>query len=144
MRLWHKDLIPFLPRKQLIGQWRECCLIAKNINVNGTPNHILVNKIMDYPIDHFFRYCVEIKQEMIKRHYVCNEEKCKKYFQKKQYKFHCMNDIFTNWHNERYLRQCIYNLEEKAMCGGISKEEWNKIFKQYNKVFDLYDLKGDV
>lgn len=25
MRLWHKDLIPYLPRQQLLGQWRECC-----------------------------------------------------------------------------------------------------------------------
>jgi uncharacterized protein (TIGR02328 family) len=35
MRLWHKDLIPILPDKQLLGQWRECCLIAKNIKEKG-------------------------------------------------------------------------------------------------------------
>lgn len=23
MRLWHKDLLPVLPRQQLLGQWRE-------------------------------------------------------------------------------------------------------------------------
>lgn len=28
MRLWHKDLIHYLPRQQLIAQWRECCAIA--------------------------------------------------------------------------------------------------------------------
>ena len=50
MRLWHKDLISCLPRLQLIGQWRECCLIAKNIAEKGTPNHLLVNKIISYPI----------------------------------------------------------------------------------------------
>lgn len=48
MRLWHKDLIDVLPRQQLIAQWRECCCIAKNIADNGYPNHILVNKIMDF------------------------------------------------------------------------------------------------
>ena len=37
MRLWHKDLIYVLPRQQLLGQWRECCLIAKNIAEKGTP-----------------------------------------------------------------------------------------------------------
>lgn len=39
MRLWHKDLIIFhiLPNKQLVGQWRECCCIAKNIQDNKTP-----------------------------------------------------------------------------------------------------------
>ena len=47
MRLWHKDLIPYLPRQQLLGQWRECCCIVRNIAMLGTPNHILVNKVMD-------------------------------------------------------------------------------------------------
>ena len=54
MRLWHKDLIPVLPRQQLLSQWRECCCIARNIVENGTPNHILVNKILDYPINRDF------------------------------------------------------------------------------------------
>ena len=46
MRLWHKDLIPYLPRQQLLGQWRECCCIAKSIHDKGSPNHLLVNKII--------------------------------------------------------------------------------------------------
>ena len=49
MRLWHKDLIGVLPQKQLVSQWRECCAIVRNIAVNGSPNHIPVNKVMDYP-----------------------------------------------------------------------------------------------
>ena len=69
MRLWHKDLISVLPRQQLLGQWRECCLIAKNIAEKGTPNHILVNKIMDYPIDYFIYYSEMIVTEMFKRKY---------------------------------------------------------------------------
>lgn len=127
MRLWHKDLIPFLPRQQLLGQWRECCLIAKNISEKGTPNHILVNKIMDYPIAHFFRYCVEIRDEMTRRGYNCNWFKCKKYFEDKHYKFYRMSEIFPNWHNDRYLKQCLYNLEEKYDCGGITRDEWDRI-----------------
>lgn len=47
MRLWHKDLIPYLLKLQLLSQWRECCAICSNIANKGTPNHILVNKIMD-------------------------------------------------------------------------------------------------
>ena len=35
MRLWHKDLVTVLPRMQLLGQWRECCLIAKSIKGKG-------------------------------------------------------------------------------------------------------------
>ena len=25
MRLWHEQLIPILPKNQLLGQHRECC-----------------------------------------------------------------------------------------------------------------------
>ena len=48
MRLWCKDLIPYLPKLQLLSQWRECCAICSNIANKGTSNHILVNKIMNY------------------------------------------------------------------------------------------------
>ena len=37
MRLWDIRLLPVLPRQQLISQYRECCCIAKNISINGTP-----------------------------------------------------------------------------------------------------------
>ena len=29
MRLWHQDLIPKLPRPQLLGQHRECCALRE-------------------------------------------------------------------------------------------------------------------
>jgi len=45
LRLWSYQLLPYLPRQQLLSQWRECCCIAKSITEKGTPNHILVNKI---------------------------------------------------------------------------------------------------
>lgn len=129
MRLWHKDLIPVLPRKQLLGQWRECCLIAKQITEKGTPNHILVNKVMDYPIEHFQRYAQEVAFEIMRRGYKCNTNK-----------FNCYNsngicfvgmpshsDLFVGWHNDRYLRQCLYNLQEKYDCAGITQDEWANI-----------------
>lgn len=50
MRLWHYKLISYLPRQQLIAQWRECCAIANNLASKGTLNHLLVNKITEYPI----------------------------------------------------------------------------------------------
>ena len=79
MRLWHKDLIHVLPRQQLLSQWRECCCIARNIAVNGTPNHLLVNKILDYPIYHFTNYAQFICWEMKRRNYKCNETTFSKY-----------------------------------------------------------------
>ena len=133
IRLWHKDLIPYLPKNQLLGQWRECCCIAKNIADNGTPNHILVNKIMDYPIEHFAMYSYLIYDEMKTRKYKCNYNKFSKWIDINT-GMPFVNNLFKDWHNNRYLTQCYYNLQEKYDCGGISKEEWNKIeikFKEY-------------
>ena len=126
MRLWHKGLIPYLPKQQLLGQWRECCCIARNIAVNGTPNHILVNKIMDYPYSHLNTYTLEVYREMIKRGYKCDWEKYDKWRANKT--ITDINDCFTDWHNTRYLNQCFYNLQEKYDCGGITKEEYHRIY----------------
>lgn len=35
-------------------------------------------------------------------------------------------------HNERYLKQCLYNLQEKYDCGGISEDEWKIIQDRFN------------
>lgn len=128
MRLWHKDLIPVLPKQQLVGQWGECCMIAKEISEKGTPNHILVNKIMDYPIVHLYIYGRSVYAQMLIRGYKADwykfsENSC----------FDDMNtyykwdDLFENWHNDRYLKQCYFNLQEKFDCGGIDLIEWEKI-----------------
>lgn len=126
MRLWHKDLITALPRQQLLSQWRECCAIARNIAVNGTPNHILVNKIMNYPMGHFYQYASEVSAEMRSRGYKCDPVKFNQWIMEPSepcdhYK------MFADWHNDRYFRQCFFNLQEKYDCGGISDEEWWKI-----------------
>ena len=38
MRLWHYQLLPYLPKYQLKSQWRECVCIASNIYEHGTPS----------------------------------------------------------------------------------------------------------
>ena len=130
MRLWHKDLIPYLPRQQLLSQYRECCCIAKNISENGTPNHILVNKIMDYPIEHFIAYTTLVKQEMQKRGYKCNISRFTKWLEWDAFKI-LPSEIFKDWHNTRYLKQCLFNLQEKADCNGITIDEWQKIYDTF-------------
>ncbi len=133
MRLWHKDLISVLPRQQLVAQWRECCLIARNISMNGTPNHILVNKVLNFPIEHFYRYGCKVHNEMQKRGYKVDFKKFLKHscFDKMSSEYG-LDPLFETWHNDRYLRQCYYNLQEKCDCGGISLEEWNKINVFFN------------
>lgn len=135
MRLWHKELIPVLPMHQLLAQWRECCCIAKNIAMNGTPNHILVNKVLEYPVDEFESYCRMVVYEMGKREYrispkayndlMRNIEYAKEMNVFAQEPKHEL--MFGEWHTDRYFWQCYFNLQEKHDCGGISKEEWSTI-----------------
>lgn len=130
MRLWHKDLVPILPRLQLVSQWRECCLIARQINIEGTPNHILVNKVMDYPIEHFATYCEKVQWWMRKRGFSPSESSrdlIENYIGVLLNSYVPEDLLFKNWHNDRYLYQCVANLEEKYDCGGIPKEEWLQI-----------------
>lgn len=133
MRIWHKDLIPVLPRQQLLGQWRELCLIARNIYEKGTPNHILVNRVMDYPIGHLFRYAQMIYWEMDRRGYRCNWNKFENNFSYRLMHMPSDERLFEGWHNKEYLIQCYYNLEEKYFCGGISKEDFIKIWEVYHE-----------
>lgn len=128
MRIWHKDLIAVLPRKQLVAQWRECCLIAKNIRENGTPNHILVNKVTEYSDSHLFEYGLLIRYEIERRGYKCDFQRLLKWFEKSKGLKHIPYfSVFAGWHNDRYFTQCYYNLEEKYDCGGITQDEWNLI-----------------
>ena len=130
MRLWHKDLIIFhiLPNKQLVGQWRECCCIAKNVQDNGTPNHILVNKIMEYPLYDFIHYSGLVYQEMIFRNYKADWNKFRKYFPYYFFNgFWSTKDLYADWHTDRYLKQCYYNLQEKFDRGAIPENEWKSI-----------------
>lgn len=127
MRLWHKDLISVLPRQQLLGQWREVCCIARNIEVEGSPNHILVNKIMDYPACHFNTYAQAVHDELIKRGYKCAWEKYSKWAVNRA--IIDLDKIFPMWHNDHYLWQCYYNLQEKHDCCGITDAEWMAIIR---------------
>ena len=135
IRLWHYELIPYLPRQQMLSQLRECVAISKSIYEKGTPNHILVNKIMDYDLSEFRIYCNMVIYEMIcNRSYTVSTKTIKKLQDYIDFEIDSgviENKIFKDWHNVRYLRQCLYNLQEKYDCGGISKEEWYNIRKNF-------------
>lgn len=138
MRLWHKDIIDVLPRQQLLGQWRELCCIASNIKSNNSPNHLLVNKVLDFSWVHFKTYCNSVINEMRRRGYnVCEEKLWKhRFWEETIHPEMDTNSLYLGWHNNRYLKQCLYNLQEKYDCGGISNEEWEKISKKFQKELD--------
>lgn len=133
MRLWHKDLIMYLPDKQILGQWRECCAIARNIKDNGTPNHILVNRIMDYPLVHFHMYGFFIFLEMQRRGFNADLSNFDQHFSIDGLKYVSYDSMFKDWHDIRYLIQCFYNLQEKYDCGGIPNEQWMTVVEGYKQ-----------
>lgn len=139
MRLWHKDLIEVLPRQQLLSQWRELCSIFVKEN-----RHVLINFLWDkYPLEHLLSYTYIIIEEFNKRGYNISKNSMDKmilFFKK----YNIINsdikyvELFKNKMNKTYLRQCIYNLEEKAICGGITEFEWKKIYDKYKCDFELW------
>lgn len=135
MRLWHKDLIKVLPRQQLLSQWRECCCIARNIAVNGTPNHILVNEVLEYPENHFNYYGQLVGAELAHRGYFVCGDRFDQWLRNEKgelpYPYPEFDKLFEGWHNDRYLTQCFYNLQEKYDRGGITPDEWEKIENFY-------------
>ena len=136
MRLWHWKLISALPREQLVAQWRELSAIAGNLNTKGTPNHILVNKVCNYPREHFISYALYVRQEMTRRGYrtmesVWNKIYCTRETDYGELQILPIEELFPGWHNDRYLEQCYFNLEEKYDCGGVDKEWFEKIQNIY-------------
>lgn len=133
MRLWHYEILDYLPKAQLISQWRECVRIAKSIHENGTPNHILVNRIMDYPTEEFNTYCNLVVRAMLRRGYNISSQSIEKLEEYIDFRVESVGEkkrIFKDWHDENYMDVCYWNLYEKwHYAKGNSKltdDEWNE------------------
>lgn len=132
MRLWHYKLIPFLPKSQLLAQWRELNSIFKKQD-----KHILINYVYEYPKSHLCKYTDMVINEMTKRRITINSfENYDNYFEASIN----TNDIaepFPNHHDKRYLKQCFYNLQEKYDRGqkDFSEEQYFKLL-EFARGFD--------
>ena len=111
MRLWGWQILPFLPKSQLLSQKRECDLIWKDIANGKQTNHILINYIWEYdePVEELGVYYKRLCYEFVRRGFKFNWSK---------YAHINLNDCsnvkpFDKHHNDRYLLQCFYNLQEK-------------------------------
>ena len=128
IRIWHRDFIKVLPREQLVAQWRELSAIAGAIQKNGTPNHLLVNFVLDYDYDHFISYAYYVRQEMTSRGYRTMDSVWNKIVAlKPDYTLLPLNDVYERKMNTTYFNICYFNLFEKWLCDGISEEDWIKI-----------------
>lgn len=135
MRLWHYKLIPYLPKDMLVSQWRECIAIKRQWE-KGTLKHRLVSYVDNYNKQYFLNYVHRVIDEMYRR----NIKYQSKYYD--EIKEFCWNGAFVSnnlmfqEHNNRYLKQCYYNLQEKYDRGIITQEEWEKV-KSCPDFFDV-------
>lgn len=132
MRLWHYKLIPFLPKSQLLAQWRELNNIFKKQD-----KHILINYIYNYDKRPLLNYSQAVMREMLNRSYKINN-----YLNYQLYFLH-INSFGTERfkeHNDEYLTICYWNLREKYLRGqkDFSADLWQKIEEFYKK-----EIKGE-
>ena len=148
MRLWSLELIEndLLPVLQLQSQWRELVAIKRKIDKCGTPQHGLVNAVLDYNIVDFKNYTRLVYDKMCDKGFNVNIKLLNEITMWK-----C--DLFNNdrqpcgyddWLEGRWLETSIYNLQEKAICGLIPYDEWKKIVYEYcMDGFNLWTRKGE-
>ena len=156
MRLWHYQLLPYLPELQFKGQLRELVAIMHDWRDKGKTNHLLINKVMEYDKKHltsyFLRYNEEYRRRYgkeINRNIYWEFLNFANYEVEKDYKVSFANgvdivsirlvkNIFDGWHTKEYLRICMSNLAEKHFYGvgksRITDEEWGTLCRGYKQI----------
>ena len=135
MRLWHYELLPYLPDAQFKGQLRELVAIMHDWRDKGKTNHLLINRIMEYPKSDFYGYFLECAVEYEKR-YGVRPKQTKEFVEVGEHDFALFP--FAGWHNKEYLRVCMANLYEKHVFGigksRITDEEWHRLCEGYKAI----------
>ncbi len=119
MRLWHQDLIVYLPRNQLLGQHRECSALR---GLSWGRKHSTVQYVFNYNPGKLYQYHLLVIEEMKKRGYrvdykwlnlVYRGKRCESW---QDGDIHRSNDkrIYPE-HNDKYLKECIENLKNKGV-----------------------------
>lgn len=123
MRLWHKDLIPHLPRQQLLGQHRECCALR---GLGWGRKHATVDYVFRHPYTWLVRYHKVVMHEMLRRGYRVDPVWWNIYYQGKKLGYlpesiyrHRTQDYPE--HNTVYLAECLLNLMRKNVVLGECK-----------------------
>ena len=111
------------------GQWRELNSIFKKQD-----KHILINFVYDYPKEHLLLYSNLVLLQFDKRKYKHNLTNYYEYFTGivstgNIGKANCFKEKMNN----RYLRECIYNLEEKAICRWNYKKRMAKNLRKIQR-----------
>jgi uncharacterized protein (TIGR02328 family) len=139
MRIWHYRLLPYLPDLQFKGQLRELVAIMRAWRDNGTTNHLLINRVMDYPKADLYGYFLEYAVEYEKRYGTIPKYTDEfRDFGNHKYAY----NPFKGWHDDEYLKICMANLYEKhEKAKGktqISQKEWQRVLEGYKTITGEY------
>lgn len=125
MRLWHQDLIPDLPRQQLLGQHRECCALRGN---SWGKKHSIVDYVFEHSPLKLALYHVIVMWEMERRGYKADSN----WLQPRFRGYNCsiwdssiislesveypppLDKRIYDEHNDDYYDECILNLRAKG------------------------------
>lgn len=118
MRLWHEDLIPALPRQQLLGQHRECCALRGK---GWGRKHATVQYVFNYSPSKLFQYHVKIMDEMKQRGYRPDSLWEEPTYRGKNStadgmigpQIVALTEPIYPEHDEEYLEECLQNLRDK-------------------------------
>ena len=106
--------------------WRECIAIKRQWE-KGTLKHRLVSYVMNYDKSYFMSYVLKVVAEMERRNIKFQE---KYYYEIFEFCKRIDNNYYPE-HNQRYLKQCLFNLQEKFDRKIIKEEEWQKIYDKF-------------
>jgi hypothetical protein len=103
----------------------------------GKTNHLLINRVMEYPKADLASYFLHYEMIYNKRFFVSHKGYMQE-FQDFVERSGFNPRPFEGWHNKEYLRVCVCNLFEKYYFGigksKISQEEWDRVLQGYREI----------
>lgn len=121
MRLWHEDLIPRLPRAQLLGQHRECAALR---GAGWGRPHATVDYVFAHPPYKLFQYHLLIMREMQARGYRPDGLWFDPHYRGKAEPAYADVRVLPSSvplypeHDDAYLQECLDNLYQKGIVLG--------------------------
>lgn len=140
MRLFHYAMLPYLPELQFRGQLREVVAIMRAWRDTGKTNHLLINRVMEYPKGKLTAYYIHYENEYMRRYSKFPKGYLAEFMEFCDYLPMCEKGgaVFRGWHNKEYLRVCMANLYEKHIFGigksRITDEEWARLCEGYKTI----------
>lgn len=136
MRLWHQKLLPYLDKKRLLGQHRECCALRGK---GWGRKHSTVDYVFKYDLSHLYQYHCLVMHEILQQYdYDIDDQWYVRLWRGKAlgnstlsevgtFVWHYKaNDTIYPEHDDKYLKECLLNLKSKGaeLINGKTVDGW--------------------